>query len=369
MPKTTQHADFNNQWVPIFRAGTYPKQGSWNGEASTDDLTRVVGNYDPQFHEAPLCAGHPKDNLPAYGWVDRLMVSGDTLYAKFRKVDPQFEEAVKAERFKKRSAAFYLGEDGKIAGLRHVGFLGAMPPEVKGLADLNFDDAGRSFAVVEFGEEDSMAEEKTIREQVAAYLSEILGGKKQNDTATFSEDDVKRIAQEAATAAAAPLQTKIASLETELKAETAKFGERETQLAASETRQRAVVAINALKAKGLWVPAFDKMGGEALFEELAKVTTVIEFGEPDKDGKKAKTTPLQMMVTFMEGLPKVVPAGKLVGMGTEGRVKGATGDPLTDAATARAKEKNISFGEALSQVAEESPELASMAGNARGGQV
>jgi hypothetical protein len=34
-----------------------------------------------------------------------------------------------------------------------------------------------------------------------------------------------------------------------------------------------------------------------------------------------------------------------------------SGDPLTDAARARQKEKNLSFGEALEQIAEEQPEL------------
>jgi hypothetical protein len=50
------------------------------------------------------------------------------------------------------------------------------------------------------------------------------------------------------------------------------------------------------------------------------------------------------------------------------RPKGATGDPLTDAAKARAKEKNISFGEALSQIADEKPEL-TVVGAAAGGAV
>ena len=51
----------------------------------------------------------------------------------------RFAEMVQAGRFPKRSAAFY--PDGR---LRHVGFLGAMPPAVKGLKNISFgndDDA------------------------------------------------------------------------------------------------------------------------------------------------------------------------------------------------------------------------------------
>ena len=55
--------------------------------------------------------------------------------AHFKQVAPEFESLVKSGRFKKRSAAFY--QDGS---LRHVGWLGAVPPAVKGLADVAFQD-------------------------------------------------------------------------------------------------------------------------------------------------------------------------------------------------------------------------------------
>lgn len=378
----TEHADFGNGWVEIFRAGDYGDKGVFD----ENDLDRVIANYDPDTHEAPACIGHPADNAPAYGWASRLMRSGKTLLAKFKEVDPAFERAVKAGRFKKRSAAFYLGSDGKIAGLRHVGFLGAQPPEVKGLKNLSFDDAGQRFTAVDFGEEESMdrENEKTISEQVTAFFKEhmpFLFGQKPGTPVTFSESDVQGIAREAAEAAAKPLLAKVTELEGKLSQQATQFSEREKQIATSEVKQRAIDAVNALKSKGSWVPAFEKMGLTLVFDELAKVTATVEFGEAGADGKKPQVAPLALLVTFLEGLKQIVPAGTTFtgaparsGGRTvqfnEGRgVKADTNSlALNEAAEKRAKEKNISFAEALTQVAQEQPEL-TVPGNGAAGAV
>jgi hypothetical protein len=294
------------------------------------------------------------------------MRDGDTLLAKFKEVEPSFESAVKAGRYKKRSAAFYLDADGKIQNLRHVAFLGAQPPEVKGLKNLNFEDNGRTFTEVDFGEEEAVAAEtdKTIREQIAAFFAEMFS-KKPGEAVTFSEADAKRIATEAATAAAAPLQAKVTELEGKLTQQTAKFAERETAIAASETGQKSIDAVNRLKSAGKWIPAFEKMGMTKIFDELAKLTVTVEFGEGDA---KKTVTPLELQVLFLEGLPKIVPGGRLTEISAPARARNGKDDPLTVAARARQKEKNITFGEALSQVAEEQPEL-TVAGNAAGGAV
>lgn len=353
-------ADFGNGWVEIFKAGDYGDKGKFD-EA---DLDRIAAGYDPAVHEAPACIGHPEHDAPAFGWVDRLKRSGSTLLAKFREVDPGFESLVKAGRFKKRSAAFYLDGAGKVAGLRHVGFLGAMPPEVKGLANLKFDDAGRRITEVDFGEETVAQETKTVKEQIAEFFAEMFGNKR-GEPKTFSEADVQRIATEAATAASKPLVTQVTALETELAAQKTRFSERETQIVTTEHKQRAIEAVNRLKGKGAWVPAFEKMGLPLLFEELAKSPATIEFGE---EGKKKRVSQLELLATFLEGFGRIVPAGRTFAPGGAVPAQKGTGDPLTDMARARQKEKKITFSEALSQIAEEQPELATT-GGFRAGQV
>lgn len=352
--KTSEHGEAPRPWIEIFRAGDYSKAGK--GVITPGDLDRVVRNYDPTYHEAPVCIGHPKDDMPAFGWYDQLMRDGNTLLARERQVDPKFNEARQAGKFKKRSAAFYCDENGQVTGLRHVAWLGAQPPEVKGLEDVTFNDHGSKFIEVDFGEDETVAAEKTIAEQVKETLSTLFAGMagKKDEPKTFTEADIKRVADEAVAAVAAPLQAKIAAQETQLAAQTQKFAEREAALAGGEVKQRADAAVARIKASGHWVPAFEKMGLGLVFAELAKTTATVEFGEGDA---KKTITPLETLVLFMESLPKIVPGGHVVNPGAV-RVTGKPSeDPLTSAARARQKEKGIKFGEALAEVAEEHPEL------------
>lgn len=133
------------QLIEIFRAG---KRTDANGnvvEITTADLQQAVNAYDVNFHESPAVIGHPQHNAPAYGWVKRLELDGDVLKAEFDQIDPEFAEMVEKGRFKKVSSSFYLADSpnnprpGNLY-LRHVGFLGAMPPAVKGLRNPEFAD-------------------------------------------------------------------------------------------------------------------------------------------------------------------------------------------------------------------------------------
>ncbi|MHB8843040.1 MAG: hypothetical protein ACYC56_14845 [Candidatus Aquicultor sp.] len=119
----------------ILKTGKFMSSNGQEKEFSQTDLENIASSYDPAVSEAPLVIGHPKTNDPAYGWIENLKVTGDRLIAKAKQVVPEFLEAVKNGLFKKRSVS--LTQDGK---LRHVGFLGAELPAVKGLADLAFSD-------------------------------------------------------------------------------------------------------------------------------------------------------------------------------------------------------------------------------------
>jgi hypothetical protein len=130
----------NEQWISIFRAGTHNAKSGQTVTFSNDQIDQLINNYDPGFHEAPATIGHPADNKPAYGWVESLKRFGDTLYAKFKDLAPSFVEAVKQGLFKKRSVSIYPDLDGKGPYLRHVAFLGAAPPAVKGLADISLSE-------------------------------------------------------------------------------------------------------------------------------------------------------------------------------------------------------------------------------------
>lgn len=159
-----------NNWIEIFRAGTHTDMHGRGMEFTEAHLQEIADSYDPAKHEAPVVVGHPRHNHPAYGWVGALkymagsvladggIEAGKLLYQE-RESEPAFNEMREAGRFKKRSASFYLPDSpgnptpGKLH-IRHVGWLGAMPPAVKGLKDVEFADDGAG--IVEFADDWNM---------------------------------------------------------------------------------------------------------------------------------------------------------------------------------------------------------------------
>ncbi|MCA3421002.1 MAG: peptidase [Roseomonas sp.] len=132
----------------IFRSGVHQPMQGGALEFREADLAATAAAYDPALGEAPLVVGHPKTDAPAYGWVRALRAEGGDLVAEPHQVEPAFAEMVQAGRFKKISASFYTPSHPSNPKpgafyLKHVGFLGAAAPAVKGLRDVAFaaDDA------------------------------------------------------------------------------------------------------------------------------------------------------------------------------------------------------------------------------------
>lgn len=152
--------DFNgfSDWIQIFKGG---KQTDSNGRLQDGDalIARAVATFNPLSYEPPIVIGHPRSNSPKYGLVRDLKKAGSLLFAKFKDVVPEFENMVKSGRFKKRSASFF--PDGR---LRHVGFLGAMPPAVKGLSNIQFSEGGNvmSFEFTEGLDAGEFLHQKTL---------------------------------------------------------------------------------------------------------------------------------------------------------------------------------------------------------------
>lgn len=141
--------------IHIFRAGTHTDMHGRQINFSDADLNEIAQSYNPALHEAPVVVGHPKTDAPSYAWVSGIKKDRDGLKAEPRDIDPQFAELVRKRRYSKVSASFYCPDSpgnptpGKYY-LRHVGFLGAQPPAIKGLKQVSFaeDEEG----VVEFAD-------------------------------------------------------------------------------------------------------------------------------------------------------------------------------------------------------------------------
>lgn len=142
--------------IEIFRAGKRLDAHGNEFDITVENLQQVVDSYNPAYHEAPIVIGHPKMNTPAYAWVESVSLDGETLKATLKQIDPEFGELVKSGKYKKVSASFYTPDSpsNPVKGswsLRHVGFLGAMPPAVKGLKEPIFGDD--ETGVIDFTEE------------------------------------------------------------------------------------------------------------------------------------------------------------------------------------------------------------------------
>lgn len=139
---------------PIFRAGDFVSAEGKAVSFTAADLQAIADSYDASKDPAPLVVGHPRLDHPAYGWVGKLEVEGDALVARADQVEPSFAETVNAGRYRKISAQFYPPEHSAnpVPGqyyLKHVGFLGAHAPAVKGLGtvSLGAGDVGDLFTI------------------------------------------------------------------------------------------------------------------------------------------------------------------------------------------------------------------------------
>ncbi len=130
--------------INIFKAGSWPAMSGATLTFAAADLAATAAAYDPAKHEAPLVVGHPATDDPAYGWVASLSAGESGLEASPRAVDPAFAVMVNEEKFNRISSSFFLPDapSNPVPGvyyLRHVGFLGAVPPAVAGLRKPSFD--------------------------------------------------------------------------------------------------------------------------------------------------------------------------------------------------------------------------------------
>lgn len=125
--------------IPILKVGRYKDASGRSYDITPSMLKELAETYKP--NTAPLVKGHPNNDEPALGWVDRVKADGDTLFASFSQVAESFKNEVAEGLFKNVSASFFLPfsdanpAKGRYA-LRHVGALGAARPAIPELGTL-----------------------------------------------------------------------------------------------------------------------------------------------------------------------------------------------------------------------------------------
>ena len=244
-------------WIPIFKGG---RQEDSKGREHDGDalIEKAIKTFNVNEHEPPLVLGHPENNAPAYGWVRglrRKVRDGVAmLEAKVKQVAPEFKAWVNSGAFKKRSASFY--QDGR---LRHVGFLGAAPPAVKGLPDVSFSGSGEE--VINFGI-DEREPEKAVE-----------------FTAADVDAMVKRAEENAKT------QAEI------------EFAERESRRKREERKADMERRVDQLVNNGILPPALVNMGLKEFLEFIDSDGEVIEFSE---ETGRDPVDPVEFFLSFME---------------------------------------------------------------------
>lgn len=313
--------------IEIFRAGRHIDDAGAAHDFSEQDIADIAAGYSPATHEAPLCVGHPKNNLPAYGWVAGLGASAGLLKMDTHQVDAQFSEMVSHGRFKKRSASFY--PPGHVKNptpgkwyLRHVAFLGAQPPAVTGLKDIQFseqEDAG------------------------AVCFSELPTGTSIQEKSTMNEEEQKRLAEaEKAAAEAKKLQLKAEADAKAANDRLAQFAEQQT----ADRHQAHVSFCEQAVKEGRLLPA-QKSAAVAVLDGLGE-SEPVSFSEGDAT---RQISPAEWVKGLISAAKPVVSFGEFAntGDGTES-VAGLSDAEVDKRAKAYATKNAVSYSEALTAI-------------------
>jgi hypothetical protein len=351
-------------WIEIFKTGKHTdsagNEKTWTGE----DLDQIVSKYDPSVSEAPVVIGHPEENAPAFGWVESLKRDGAVLLAKMKNLVPEFVDMVKKGLFKKRSISLYPD-----FSLRHVGFLGAVPPAVKGLADVQFrnaecgmqdyefDAGGTAPAKLKGGEK--MALKDLLKGLFAKTIDEIPEEQLRGDPPhQFSEAEVR--AREDAAAKKAKDATVFEFAEKE-KTRGAEIKAREDALRAKEAEARKteiVSFVEGLKKQGKVLPAMEKIGAgiTSFLVEISTSSQVMEFKEGEV---MKKQTPLEFMKSFLDAIPKQIEFREVATRGMDIGGSGNAGEKLSALTRAEIEaNKKLSYRDAFAEVQRKNPDLA-----------
>lgn len=320
--------------IPIFKPGTHLASDGQRITFSKSDVQGMVAAYNTKLHEAPIVVGHPKDNAPAYGWVESLAYSEELgqVVATPRQVMQEFDEMVQAGRFKKRSASLYPPDspNNPVPGqyyLQHVGFLGAQAPAIKGLEGVQYKE---DMTALEFADPQNIAygvaaifrrmrdwliEDKGLEiadSVIPSWNVEDLEAEARTNNepgapipGAFSENKPEGITEMDATELKTA-QDKLAADQAALVESQAAFGTQQTDFA----EKQAALRLDKMKLLATGMAAAGKIPAAqadevAEFMAILPASVTIEYGE----GDDKKSTPVTAwFAKFVEARPEVKPS-------------------------------------------------------------
>jgi hypothetical protein len=134
----------HHKLIHIFKAGTHTASDGAPITFDNPQLDFIASAYNTGISKAPLVLGHPADSAPAFGEVLGLLAKEGNLYAHTAP-NQALVDMVRRGHYTKVSVSFHApnSSDNPVPGmyfLRHLGFLGAQPPAVKGLGAFSFGE-------------------------------------------------------------------------------------------------------------------------------------------------------------------------------------------------------------------------------------
>jgi hypothetical protein len=185
-------------WTEIFKSGDYGAKGSYSDE----DLDKMVANFNTS-DQVPIVVGHPATDAPAWGWLTEVKRAGSVLMAKVGELHKDFAQALAENKFRNRSVRIARTATGP--KLLHLGFLGAVLPQVEGLkASTQFAGDGD---LVDYGFD----------------LAEKRPGDKPKEGDMEKDEQIKKLEADLAAEKAARAKEKAAGEEAEKKMRQAEF--------------------------------------------------------------------------------------------------------------------------------------------------
>lgn len=160
-----------SSWDKIAKTGTYTDMHGNTYTFTSKDFAEIVSNYQSQIEKAPLVIGHPKTDSPAFGWISKLRINGEYLEAQYEQVSEQIKEAVHNGSYKYKSISLYPN----LKQIKHVGLLGATPPAINGLGEVNFSRHNNE-AILYFSENtgEQKMDEKVLLEKISELEKELM---------------------------------------------------------------------------------------------------------------------------------------------------------------------------------------------------
>lgn len=327
-------------WLAIFRTGKHTDSAGQVQAWTEADLDAIVANYNPSQYQAPIVLGHPTSDDPAWGWIAALKRVGDTLYAQCEQIVPEFADMVRKGLYSNRSVALDYTDKGW--WLRHLGFLGAVPPAVKGLNAAAALSRPEPLITVEYhgrfpsevlgrllqnirewliGTADQETADRVLPAMDVDFLripepeiievpalmpeQERIPLMAEPTTMTVTPEQLREQMDAAVKAALAAQRTE---LEVSFAAREQEREARVAQLEADRRRERNATLVEGLVKNGKLTPAQRSLGVVEFLCALETRSVSVQFA--DSQGKAQEQAPAAWFAAFLQALPTQVHFGE-----------------------------------------------------------